>query len=78
MEKMNLPHQHGEGEQAERIQEQLDRIDYFQTVAEVFRQLYELAHRDPAFMRDAPHNAQISRPDEVRAARNPVLRWQAT
>lgn len=46
--------------------------------AEVFRQLYELAHRDPAFMRDAPHNAQISRPDEVRAARNPVLRWQAT
>ena len=39
MEKMNLPHRHGEGEQAEKIQEQLDRIDYFQTVAEVFRQL---------------------------------------
>ena len=44
--------------------------------AEVFRQLYELAHKDPEFMHNAPHNAQIGRPDEVRAARNPVLRWQ--
>ena len=44
--------------------------------AEVFRQLYELAHKDPEFMHSAPHNAQIGRPDEVRAARNPVLRWQ--
>ena len=23
------------------------------------------------------HNAQIGRPDEVQAARNPILRWQA-
>ena len=43
--------------------------------ADVFRQLYELAHRDPEFMHNAPHNAQIGRPDEVRAARNPVLRY---
>ena len=45
--------------------------------AEVFRQLYELAHTDPEAMRTAPHNAQIGRPDEVQAARNPILRWQA-
>ncbi len=46
--------------------------------AELFRKLYALAHEDPEFMHNAPHNAQIGRPDEVRAARNPVLRWQAS
>lgn len=44
--------------------------------AEVFRKLHALAHEDPEFMLGAPHNAQIGRPDEVRAARKPVLRWQ--
>ena len=43
--------------------------------AEVFRQLYDLAHTDPESMHSAPHNAQIGRPDEVRAARQPVLRY---
>ncbi|MCR5664062.1 MAG: aminomethyl-transferring glycine dehydrogenase subunit GcvPB [Oscillospiraceae bacterium] len=44
--------------------------------AEIFRALYELGYRDPDFMHAAPHKAQIGRPDEVRAARSPVLRWQ--
>jgi len=44
--------------------------------AEVFRKLYALAHEDPARMHGAPHNAQIGRPDEVRAARSPILRWR--
>jgi glycine dehydrogenase subunit 2 len=44
--------------------------------ADVFRQLYELAYKDPEFMHNAPHDAQIGRPDEVRAARTPILRWQ--
>ena len=44
--------------------------------AEVFRALYELGKTDPERMHGAPHHAQIGRPDEVRAARNPVLRWQ--
>lgn len=39
MEHMNLPHHHGEGPETALIQEQLDQIDYFQTVAEVFKQL---------------------------------------
>ena len=43
--------------------------------ADVFRRLYELAHKDPETMRGAPHSAQIGRPDEGRAARNPVLRY---
>ena len=52
--------------------ESRDTLDW---AAEVFRKLYDLAHEDPEYMHNAPHNAQIGRPDEVRAARNPVLRW---
>ncbi len=43
--------------------------------AEVFRKLYALGYQDPEYMHNSPHNAQIGRPDEVRAARNPVLRY---
>ena len=39
MDNMKLPHQHGEGPQTVLIQKQLDHVDYFQTVAEVFKQL---------------------------------------
>lgn len=31
--------------------------------AEVFRKLYALAKEDPEFMHNAPHNAQIGRPE---------------
>ena len=44
--------------------------------ADIFRALYELGYADPETMHAAPHHAQIGRPDEVRAARSPVLRWQ--
>ena len=46
-----------------------------QRASGVFRQLFDLAHQDPAYMHSAPHNAQIGRPDEVRATRTPVVRW---
>lgn len=49
--------------------ETLDRV------AEIFRSLYDLARKDPEYMKSSPHNAQIGRPDEVRAARTPVLKW---
>ena len=39
MDEIRLPHQHGEGEGTALLQEELDRIDYFQTAAEVFKQL---------------------------------------
>ena len=45
--------------------------------AEVFRSLYELGYKDSEYMHNAPHNAQIARPDEVRAARTPILRYKA-
>ena len=35
------------------------------------------AREDPELVRSAPHHARRSRLDETRAARQPVLRWQA-
>ena len=39
MDNIKLPHHHGEGPQTALIQKQLDHVDYFQTVADVFKQL---------------------------------------
>ena len=50
--------------------------DTLDLAAEVFRKLYEMGYKDPEYMHNAPHNAQIGRPDEVKAARNPILRYQ--
>ena len=49
--------------------------DTLDEAAAIFHKLYELGYQDPEYMHNAPHNAQIARPDEVRAARNPVVRW---
>jgi glycine dehydrogenase subunit 2 len=54
--------------------ESIETLDW---AAEVLRKLFALAHEDPEYMHAAPHNAQIGRPDEVRAARTPILRYQA-
>ena len=43
--------------------------------AEVFRQLYQLGKENSEYMHEAPHAAQIGRPDEVKASREPVLRY---
>lgn len=37
-------------------------------------EIYELAHSNPEYCHDAPHNAIIKRPDETTAARNPILK----
>ena len=44
--------------------------------AEIFRKLYALAQEDPEYMHLSPHHAQIGRPDEVQASRNPIVRYQ--
>ena len=31
---------------------------------------------DPEFLHNAPHTWGISRPDEVKAAKEPILRWK--
>ena len=45
--------------------------------AEIFRNLYELGFKDPEYMHSAPHHMPITRPDDVRATRTPVVRYQA-
>jgi glycine dehydrogenase subunit 2 len=37
--------------------------------------LLRIAGEDAEFLHDAPHTLAISRPDEVKAAKEPVLRW---
>ena len=44
--------------------------------ADVFRKLYELGFQDPEYMHNAPHHMPITRPDDVRATRTPIVRWQ--
>ncbi|MCK9443333.1 MAG: aminomethyl-transferring glycine dehydrogenase subunit GcvPB [Tissierellaceae bacterium] len=34
------------------------------------------AEEDPQLVKDAPHNTIVSRPDETRAARNPILKYE--
>ena len=31
---------------------------------------------DPGLLKEAPHSTPVSRPDEVNAARRPILSWQ--
>jgi len=38
--------------------------------------LLAIRNEDPQLLRDAPHSHIISRPDEVKAAKEPVLRWR--
>jgi glycine dehydrogenase subunit 2 len=38
--------------------------------------LREIVREDPDFLHQAPHATPVSRPDEVRAARTPILKWE--
>ncbi|MCX8140799.1 MAG: aminomethyl-transferring glycine dehydrogenase subunit GcvPB [Gemmataceae bacterium] len=38
--------------------------------------LARIVQEDPDFLRAAPHTTPISRPDEVQAVKQPILRWQ--
>ncbi len=43
-------------------------------VAEIFKAVKKQGETDPDSLHTAPHKAPIGRPDEVRAARNPILK----
>ena len=45
--------------------------------ARIFLEVYEEACADPEAMHHKPEKTVIGRPDEVQAARKPVLRWYA-
>jgi glycine dehydrogenase subunit 2 len=38
--------------------------------------LLKIREEDPDYLHHAPHTLRISRPDEVRAAKEPILRWK--
>ena len=38
--------------------------------------LFRITEESPELLHDAPHTTPISRPDEVQAARQPVLSWE--
>jgi glycine dehydrogenase subunit 2 len=42
---------------------------------EAFKEIYKTAKENPEELKAAPHKTVIGRPDEVKAARNPVLRY---
>ena len=46
---------------------------------EVFHKIYRQAYENPQYLKESPHNTPIGRPDEVMAARKPVLcyRWES-
>ena len=46
--------------------------------ADALLTILEKAKSDPAYLHGAPHRCPIGRPDEVRAARTPVLRYDFT
>jgi len=37
--------------------------------------VFRITEEDPDWLHDAPHTTAVSRPDEVQAARKPVLKW---
>ncbi|MBO6159537.1 MAG: aminomethyl-transferring glycine dehydrogenase subunit GcvPB [Firmicutes bacterium] len=43
---------------------------------QAIREIYEMAYQDPEQLHQAPHHTVIGRPDEVKAARKPYLRYQ--
>jgi glycine dehydrogenase subunit 2 len=53
--------------------ESLEGLDRF---VETLLAIAQEAHDDPETLKTAPHRTRLTRLDETRAARRPVLRWQ--
>src|SRR5262249_31097315 len=47
-----------------------------ETLEAFARVLLTIAEEDPQTLHDAPLTTPVSRPDEVKAAKTPVLRWK--
>ena len=54
--------------------ESKETLDAF---ADALRAIRDEALTDPEILHEAPHSAPVRRLDEVRAAREPILRWQS-
>ena len=47
------------------------------TLDEFAEILFRITEEEPALLQDSPHSTHISRPDEVQAARQPIMKWTA-
>jgi glycine dehydrogenase subunit 2 len=54
--------------------EDIPTLDHF---VEVMEEIDRESRENPDIVRQAPHTTVIRRPDETKAARNPILRWRA-
>ncbi|MBR5109854.1 MAG: aminomethyl-transferring glycine dehydrogenase subunit GcvPB [Clostridia bacterium] len=52
-----------------------ETVETLDEAAAIFRQVWEDAHADPSHMHERPFTTRIRRPDEVKAARKPVIRY---
>jgi glycine dehydrogenase subunit 2 len=53
--------------------ESVDTLDRF---VDMMLQIAREAKENPGILQDAPHNAPVGRPDEVRAVKEPILTWR--
>ena len=53
----------------------LNRTAFEQTLDAFADAMVQIKDEDPEFLHRAPHTTPISRPDEVAAARKPILKW---
>ncbi len=52
-----------------------ETVETLDEAADIFRRAWENAHEDPEHMHERPFTTRIRRPDEVKAARRPVIRY---
>jgi len=38
--------------------------------------IHKIVTEDPKSLHEAPHSTLVSRPDDVKAARKPILKWE--
>ncbi len=53
-----------------------ESIETLKEVAEIYKQIYDRAQKEPEALHLSPVTTVVGRPDEVAAARNPILRYQ--
>ncbi len=53
-----------------------ETLETLEKFADTLKQIVEEAKKNPEKIKQAPTKTPIKRPDEVKAARNPILKWQ--
>jgi glycine dehydrogenase subunit 2 len=54
-----------------------ENLDTLNAFAEAMIKIYQESHENPDIVKNAPHKTPVSRFDEVKAARNPILKYSS-